>query len=197
MLPSSKTYGFWLALARIFTGGLFVSHALPKFTHADKFLPPNGFVTQMVAGGITSTTGWYHDFLLNMVQPHIAIFAELVRAGEILVGCVLILGIFTRLGGLVGMFLMFNYIMVQGGGGAFHDWTGLEGAVFVLCALNAVIPTGRVLGVDALLAMARKPRVVPIVTTPNAAPTITTSTGPVAAEFVDEEPLDGPSAPHE
>jgi uncharacterized membrane protein YphA (DoxX/SURF4 family) len=196
MLPSNKTYGFWLAIARIFTGVLWLVHAIPKFTQSEMFLPPNGFITKMISGGIASTSGPYHDFLANVVQPNIGIFAELVRAGEVLVGCALVLGIFTRLGGIGGMFLTFNYLMAAGGGGTLQGWTGLEGAVFALSALSAVMPTGRILGLDALLFRTRAPRAVPIVTTPSAAPTITTPSGPVPAEFVDEPPLDGPSAPH-
>jgi uncharacterized membrane protein YphA (DoxX/SURF4 family) len=197
MLPSSRTYGFWLAVARIFTGALFLDHAIPKFTNAQFFLPPNGFMTKMIAGGIANTTGPYHDFLANVVQPNIGIVAECVRVGEVLVGCALILGIFTRIAGLGGMFLTFNYLMAKGGGGTLDGWTGIDGAVFALSALNAVMPTGRVLGLDALLFAARRPRAVPMTIAPASAPTVTAPGGPVAAEFVDEAPLDGPSAPHE
>lgn len=198
MLPSSKTYGFWLAVARIFTGVFWLDHAIPKFTDAQSFLPPVGYMTKLVGGGIANTTGPYHDFLANVVQPNIGIAAELVRAGEVLVGCVLVLGIFTRIGGIGGMFLTFNYLMAKGGGGTLDGWTGIDGAVFALSALNAVMPTGRVLGLDALLFAARRsPRAVPITVASPSAPTVTAPGGPVAAEFVDEAPLDGPSAPHE
>ncbi|HEY5258683.1 MAG TPA: DoxX family protein [Candidatus Baltobacteraceae bacterium] len=185
MLPSNRTYGFWLALARIFTGVLFVVHALPKFTNAGAFLPPDGFIVKMVSNGIASTGGPYHDFLSDVVLPNIGIFAQCVRAGEALVGCSLILGLFARLGGIGAMFLMVNYILVGGASGTIQGWTGLEGAVFTLGALNALLPTGRVLGFDALLARTRAPRVA-------SAPS-----GPVAAEFVEERPLDGPSAPRD
>ena len=185
MLPSNRTYGFWLALARIFTGVLFIVHALPKFADAGSFLPPDGFIVKMVSNGIASTSGPYNEFLSGVVLPNIGIFAECVRVGEVLVGCSLILGLFTRLGGIGGIFLMINYVLVGGASGAVQGWTGLEGAVLTLCALNAVMPTGRVLGFDALMGRVRPLRVV-------GAPS-----EPVAAEFVEERPLDGPSAPRD
>jgi hypothetical protein len=58
-------------------------------------------------------------------------------------------------------------------------WSGLDSAALVLSALSVVLPTGRVLGVDGILARLRRPR------------------QPVApaAVFVEEPPMTGPTAP--
>lgn len=119
------------------------------------FMPPNGFISILVGKALQSQTGSYHDFLATTVVPHIGLFAELVRLGEVLAGCSLLLGIFTRFGGLVGCFLALNYMAVNG---EFASWTTigtLDAAAFMLSFLMLIMPSGRVAGVDALLYRAR------------------------------------------
>jgi uncharacterized membrane protein YphA (DoxX/SURF4 family) len=177
-LPSSSTYAWWLALARIVTGAMWISHALPKFTKSAGFMPPNGFIVTYIANGLSSSTGAYHAFLLNVVQPNIGLFAELVRLGELLTGFALLFGFLTRLGGLTGMVLTLNYLAARG---AFASSGVLQTPDFDLCvlsAINLVLPTGRVLGVDALLG--RRARYVPET---------------VRAEFVPEPPPSPPPEP--
>lgn len=122
------------------------------------FMPPSGVISILVAKALASQTGFYHDFLAATVMPHIDLFAELVRLGEVLAGCSLLLGIFTRLGGLVGCFLALNYIAINA---EFSSWTtigSLDAAAFVLSFLMVITPSGRVAGVDALLRGARSSR---------------------------------------
>ena len=50
-LPSSRTYGGWLALVRVLTGIVWLIHGVPKFLHSDRFMPPDGiFATYMQRG---------------------------------------------------------------------------------------------------------------------------------------------------
>lgn len=185
-LPSPRTYAFWLALLRIVTGIAWISHGVPKFTHDAMFMPPNGFFVSMTTSGIAHSVGPYHDFLLNSVQPHIGLFANLVRFGEVLIGCALFFGLLTRLGGFVGIVLTLNYMAVKGSLGSFSAWSSIDVAMLALSAINFVLPTGRFLGVDALLGRAPKsaPITQPLIRDPA-----------VQAEFVDEQPLSGPTAP--
>jgi uncharacterized membrane protein YphA (DoxX/SURF4 family) len=140
-------------------------------------MPPNGFVVTYLQNGIAKTAGPYHDFLVNTVQPNLAVFAELVRFGEVCVGICLLLGLFTRLGALGGIVLTLDYIAARGALGTLSGWASIDGCLMLLSALSFVLPTGRVAGLDALFAHGpqRRPRVV--------------------AEVVPERPLDGPSAP--
>ena len=85
-LPSSRSYGSWLAVVRFLTGCIWIIHAVPKFIHAADFLPPNGAFGQYVTQGIAKVGAPYHDFLVGVVQPNALVFAELVRFGELLVG---------------------------------------------------------------------------------------------------------------
>lgn len=177
-LPSSSTYAFWLSLLRIYAGAFWLMHGIPKFLNSQDFMPPNGMMTQFLNGQITHNSGPYQAFLTNVVLPNAWFFAELLRVGEVVTGCLLLLGFYTRLGGLMGVLLSLNYISAKGGLAHLSVWSGLDSAAFVLCALNVVLPTGRVLGVDGLLARLRRAR----------------HTAP-SAVFVEEPPMTGPTAP--
>jgi uncharacterized membrane protein YphA (DoxX/SURF4 family) len=176
-LPSSRTYGAWLALVRILTGCIWLIHAVPKFTKAGIFLPPTGIFATYVQDGIGKTTGPYHDFLINTVSSNMGLFAELVRIGELGVGLSLFFGLFTRLGGFFGVLLPLNYLAARGALGTPSGWSATDGCLMLLSAICLVLPTGRVAGVDALAArrVPRRQRVVP--------------------EVVPERPMDGPRAP--
>lgn len=186
-LSSDRTYAFWLALLRIFLGIFWIARAIPKFT-TGFFMPPDGISGRMLVVGSGSTTGAYHDFLVNVVTPHVVLFANLDRFGELLVGVLLLLGLFARLGALGGMFLLANYMLVRGEMTSLHGWTGLDGLAFAVCALNFVVPTGRMIGFDAFLG---RPKVEPVsAARPHSEPSVSTASGtPVHAEFVEEEPV--------
>ncbi len=150
-MASHWTYAGWFTALRIYAGIFWLAHGIPKFLNSAAYMPPNGFMAMIVAKGTQAQTGFYHDFLANVVGPNITIFAELVRLGEVCTGCVLLLGIFTRFGGLVGCFLALNYMAIQG---EFASWTtigSLDAVAFVLSFLMLAVPAGRVAGVDSLL----------------------------------------------
>jgi thiosulfate dehydrogenase [quinone] large subunit len=180
ILPSSRTYAFWLAIARILTGCMWIAHGIPKFTNAADFMPPSGAMAGFIGKAVGASTGGYHTFLTTVVVPNMGLFAELVRLGEVLVGVSLILGAATRVGGLVGVVLALNYIFAKGDAFTTSTLQGLDVAMVVLSAINLVLPTGRALGVDAVFLRSRR--------RPPAPP-------PVRAEFVPEPPLDRPTAP--
>ena len=177
MLPSSRTYAGVLALVRIATGAIWLIHAVPKFMHPERFMPPGGVFAIYLQNGIAKTAGPYHDFLANVVSPNAAGFADLVRFGELCVGISLVLGLLTRFGSLVGVVLTIDYIAARGGLGSLSAWSSLDGALALLSAISVVLPTGRVAGIDGFFGRRapRRPKVI--------------------AEVVPERPLDGPAAP--
>lgn len=151
MMPSHWTYAGWFTVLRLYAGAFWLAHGIPKFLYSDKYMPPSGFMPQIVQKAAMSQTGFYHDFLLNVVTPNINLFAELVRLGEVLVGCSLILGVFTRFGGFIGCLLALNYMAINV---EFTSWTtigSLDAAAFMLSFLMLAVPAGRVAGVDAML----------------------------------------------
>lgn len=155
---------YWLTALRIYAGLFWFSHGVPKFLNSAAFMPPNGFMPVLVTKAVQTQSGFYHGFLANVVAPNMHLFAELVRLGEVLTGCSILLGVWTRLGGAVGCFLALNYMAATG---EFASWTtigSLDAAAFVLSFLMLALPAGRIAGVDALLVRRREPsepRVVP------------------------------------
>jgi len=175
-LPSSRVYAVVLAFVRIVTGAMWLVHGVPKFTRSDAFMPPNGVFASYLQNGLAKAGGPYHAFLAGVVAPNANLFAELVRLGEVLTGMVLVLGLFTRLGGLVGVLLPLNYMAARGALESASGWGTVDASLALLSAISLLLPTGRVLGLDGLFRR-RAPRPVPVV-----------------AEFVPEPPLDGPTA---
>ncbi|MBV8726173.1 MAG: DoxX family membrane protein [Candidatus Eremiobacteraeota bacterium] len=155
-MPSSDTYAKWLAIFRIYTGAFWLLHAIPKFTDSASFLPPSGFMPMMIQKSLGSTTGFYHDFLANVVMPNIAVFAQLVRVGELLVGISLVLGLFSRLGGLGGMFLAANYMLAKNAFGAADGYGSLDFVAIVISFFNLVLPTDARWSLDAVLFRRRR-----------------------------------------
>jgi uncharacterized membrane protein YphA (DoxX/SURF4 family) len=179
-LPSSSTYGFWLGIFRIYTGAFWLMHGIPKFTQSADFMPPNGMMLDFLNQQISHTSGPYQDFLTHVVLPNAWLFANLVRLGEVITGCLLLLGFYSRLGGVIGVLLSLNYLSAKGGLAHLSVWSGLDATALVLSFMSIVLPTGRFLGVDALLHRFRpQPRV---------------AVEPQAI-FVEEPPMTGPSAP--
>ncbi len=176
-MPSHWTYAGWFTFLRIYTGIFWLSHGVPKFLNSEMFMPPNGFMTMAVQKGLQTHHGLYHAFLMNVVAPNLNLFAELVRLGEVLVGCALVLGVFTRFAGLVGCFLALNYFTNNGGFGSWTNVGSLDAAAFILSLMFLVVPAGRVAGVDALLGRTRTRKDV------------------VTPEVVDEPLAPGPQAP--
>ncbi len=135
----------------MYIGAFWILRALPKFLNPHAFLPPQGSMGARIALDVSKTSGFYHAFLANVVQPHLALWAQLDRFGEIIAGILLFLGLFTRLGGLVGVFLGLNYLLAAGYT-LQEAFAGMAASAIALSAINLALPTGRVLGFDALLA---------------------------------------------
>ena len=176
-LPSATSYAFWLALLRIYAGAFWLMHGIPKFTQSAMFMPPTGMMTTFINTAITNTHGPYQAFLTNIVLPNASIFAEMVRLGEVVTGSLLLLGLFSRWGALLGVLLSLNYLSAHGGLMHLSVWSGIDSTALVLSLVSFVLPTGLVLGVDGLLARAKgRPAT-------------------QKAVFVEEPPMTGPTAP--
>lgn len=109
----------WIALLRIVVGAWFVkavwtkmalawaAGVVPYPTVSPRFL---GFHRTRVAEFATGNpVDWYREFLEGTVVPHAKLFATLQTYGEVAVGLGLLLGLFTGLTALVGLFLAANY----------------------------------------------------------------------------------------
>ncbi len=177
-LPSSSTYAFWLAVVRCYTGVFWLMHGIPKFTQSRDFMPPSGMMMGFLNAAITHTSGTYQWFLTYVVLPNASLFAEFVRLGEVITGALLLLGVFTRFGAILGVLLALNYLSAKGGLAHLSVWSGLDSTALVLSAINLVLPTGRMLGIDGLLGRTKA-----------------AVSAAQQAIFVEEPPMTGPTAP--
>jgi uncharacterized membrane protein YphA (DoxX/SURF4 family) len=157
MLPTPQTYARWLAVVRIFTGIFWLLHGIPKLVNP-KFFGPDGMMAGMIREGLSGTSGPYHDFLVNVVLPNAGLFSHLVAWGETLTGLSLLLGLFTRLGGLGGVFLNLNYFMMAGSYAHLGGYASMDTAVMARSFMNIGVPTGRVWGLDGVLPVSRARR---------------------------------------
>lgn len=156
----------WLALLRVVVGAWFVKAVWTKLAvgFAGGVLPypmvsPRfiGFhpkrVAEFAAG---NPVGWYKDFLEQTVLPHAALFATLQVVGEVAVGIGLVLGLLTRLTGLVGLYLAANF-------GLASQWMSFGQQGFHLLLVTSMVifigaGAGRAWGLDALLRRRSGPR---------------------------------------
>jgi uncharacterized membrane protein YphA (DoxX/SURF4 family) len=150
---------FWIALLRVVVGAWFIKAVWTKLTV--EFLwgvvPYPAVVPRFVAFhpkrvaefAAGNPVGWYKDFLEHSVLPHSATYAALQAYGEAAVGVGLVLGLFTGLAALVGLFLSLNY-------GLASQWMSFGQQGFHLLLITSMIiflgaRAGRAWGLDARL----------------------------------------------
>jgi hypothetical protein len=90
--------------------------------------------------------GLYHSFLVNVIGPNIRFVGFGVWLAETAVALLLLLGLFTRLGGLLGTLQALNLLI-----GLWNVPGEWHSAYLMLVALNLIfliVPAGRFLGTD-------------------------------------------------
>jgi uncharacterized membrane protein YphA (DoxX/SURF4 family) len=144
-----KTYTW---LVRLFVGGMWYQQMLWK-------MPPTFTDSPDGSGGLRYWMGEMvqyaafkqHASLVNDVMlPHFKVFAFQVWAGETFIAVSLMLGLFTRLGGLLGTLMAINLWL-----GLYNRPNEWPWTYFFLILLNGFfffLRAGRALGIDALVA---------------------------------------------
>jgi uncharacterized membrane protein YphA (DoxX/SURF4 family) len=117
------------------------------------------------AGRLANWSGWrdeVHGFLggylpyapafyrpvMSLALQHVDLFARLVFVGEALVGLSLFLGVATRLGAVIGIFLSLNYLLSKGN----TPWSVNNDFAFIIGMLVvALTRAGRTFGLDVWL----------------------------------------------
>jgi len=130
---------------RLFCGYFFLKYGLQKATGGFGGAALRRTLDEWAAGG---PYAFYRPFLLHVATPYADIFAVLVTAGELVVGVSLLLGIATRLGALLGLFLCLNFMFAQG-----TPLLSVEQPIFFSVMLLTVYASaaGRAMGFDQLL----------------------------------------------
>lgn len=143
--PASRTpRDAALALLRFLVGVMWWQQSLWK-------VPPNYggliyWMKQMVAHAAIPAQG---AFVGQVLLPNIAIVGPLVYLGEVAVGVSLMLGLLSRLGGVLGLVMALNLWLGEYSTPGEWPWT-----YFFLVLLQAwcvIDPPGRCLGADVLL----------------------------------------------
>jgi uncharacterized membrane protein YphA (DoxX/SURF4 family) len=110
------------------------------------------FTTEMLQflqrPGMAAAPAFYRAFVASEVVPHAKVFAGLVIAGELSAGISLLLGLGTRLGASVAMFLFLNYMLAKGRW--FWSPDSQDAAVFFEALVVMLGSAGLTLGVDGL-----------------------------------------------
>ncbi len=143
----------WLWVARLFIGGLWWQQTLWKLppTYTDS---PDGvsgglhyWVGEMVQHSAFGIQSWLVE---KVIQPHFYFFAPQVYMAEVMIAVSLLLGVFTRLGGVLGALMAMNLWL--GLYRASYEWPWTYFFLIVLQITFVVLPAGKSLGLDAILA---------------------------------------------
>ena len=134
----------WNGVTRVSMGIMFWSQTLWK-------LPPTYgdlryWMEQLVKGAAFPA---HADFVRSVVLPHFTFFAPQVYVGEVLITVSLMLGLFTRLGALLGALSAVNLYL-----GLYRipsEWPWTYGFMILLLITLWVQHAGRSLGIDAML----------------------------------------------
>jgi thiosulfate dehydrogenase [quinone] large subunit len=140
------TSAHYLAVIRIGLGLYFLSFATQKL--GGGYLSSGAGLGRQLQQGLSSPENLYQLFLSGVVIPNVDLFARLVALGELFVAITMIFGLLTRAGGLVGMFLNLNYMLMKG----LANSAGGVDRLFVLIELVMVVAAaGLVWGLDGTL----------------------------------------------
>ena len=141
--------GLWFAKAIWTKMGFTVLGVLPGASARWVETMPKIIGRQMAENPI----GWYRAFVEGTVLPNAATFAHLTALGEIVVGLGLVLGLFSGVASLLGLFLSLNY-----GLATWHMSPASQGFHYTLVAVmvaQLVGRAGKTWGLDGLLAEQR------------------------------------------
>jgi uncharacterized membrane protein YphA (DoxX/SURF4 family) len=141
----------WNWLARLVMGAMWWQQSLWKLppTYTDQ---PDG------TGGLHYWIGemakyaafdFHRNFVRNVVEPHFYFFAPQVYSVEVLIAISLIVGLFSRVGALLGALMAANLWL--GLYRAPYEWPWTYFFLMVIQITFVVYPPGRSLGIDVLL----------------------------------------------
>jgi uncharacterized membrane protein YphA (DoxX/SURF4 family) len=151
--PAQRTgRDVWMWLLRLFIGGLWWQQTLWKLppTYTDN---PDGvsgglhyWIGEMIQHAALSSQRWLVE---NVVQPNFYIFAPQVYLTEVVIAISLMLGLFTRVGGILGALMAINLWL--GLYRASYEWPWAYFFLILLQITLTVFAAGRSLGLDAML----------------------------------------------
>jgi uncharacterized membrane protein YphA (DoxX/SURF4 family) len=142
----------WMWLLRLFIGGLWWQQTLWKLppTYTDS---PDGvsgglhfWIGEMIQHSAFSAQSW---LVQHVIQPNFYVFAPQVYLTEVIIAITLMLGLLTRVGGLLGALMATNLWL--GLYRANYEWPWAYFFLILLQITLTVYAAGRSLGIDAML----------------------------------------------
>ena len=137
----------WIAGLRILIGLVFLSTWL--FNLMDRFYTPDGllkFFTEIFPQS-ENPLSWYAAFITNIILPIRTVFAPFQLVAEFLLGLALLVGAFTPLFSLVGIFFLINTLLATFG----NDWPWAYLMPIAILGVTFFTQAGRAIGLDATL----------------------------------------------
>ena len=133
-----------MAVVRIFFGFLWFQQISWK-------MPPDysGLRTDVVREVHYTILPGYSSIIQNVFLAHFSILGACIWTAELLIGTLLLLGMFTRLGAALALLLSIQ--LYVGIAYAPNEWYWGYGMLLMLSLTLLVIPTGRRLGLDQIL----------------------------------------------
>ena len=147
----TRLTGPLLGIVRIAIGYLWFTQTRWKMPPSFGCLPnePAGLCDWVGREIANPKFSWYRSFLVNVVQPNIDLFGWFVFAGELITAILLVFGLLTRLGGLLGFVQGTNLLI--GLWAVPHEWYWTYAMLALLNLTLALTAAGRWLGADAIL----------------------------------------------
>jgi uncharacterized membrane protein YphA (DoxX/SURF4 family) len=137
----------WIAVLRIMIGLMFLTTWLVNLLKG--FYTPEGlqgFFTEIYPQSENSLT-WYASFIDNVILPIRVFFAPFQLVAEFTLGLGLLVGAFTPLFSLAGIFFLVNTFLATFG----HDWMWSYLIPIGILGVTFFTRAGRSMGLDAYL----------------------------------------------
>ena len=137
----------WIAVLRIVVGLMFLLTWLPNFL--DGVYTPDGlliFFTEEFPQSENSL-GFYAHFIDGVIIPIRHVFAPFQLVAEFLLGLAILVGAFTPLASIAGIFFLINTMLATFG----HDWLWSYILPISILVVTLFTHAGRAIGVDAYL----------------------------------------------
>jgi thiosulfate dehydrogenase (quinone) large subunit len=135
-----------LALVRAGTGLYFLVSALRKLTGG--WLTSPDQMMQFLQKNGEQMPATYAGFIDNVVAPNAGTFALLIALGETVVGVSLLLGLLTRVGSIVAVWLLANFMLAKG----LPNFEGsMDRLMLLMCIVFGAAAAGLTWGLDGAL----------------------------------------------
>jgi uncharacterized membrane protein YphA (DoxX/SURF4 family) len=137
----------WVAILRIVVGLMFLLTWLPNLL--DGLYTPDGllfFFTEEFPQSENSL-GFYANFIEGLIIPIRHVFAPFQLVAEFLLGVAILLGVFTPLASIAGIFFLLNTMLATFG----HDWLWSYILPISILFVSLFTHSGRAIGFDAYL----------------------------------------------